>query len=121
MIDNNKNGRPIMMKPMAGGSIKLTIGPDGIPQTESDRGIEMKDMPIKAIGLTNLLDLAQIVMSKTSGRTMILGTFKDGGTFEIIYTDSGRLEELAGTQIHTQISTTDPDGNILMLGQKISA
>jgi uncharacterized DUF497 family protein len=121
-VPDKKDGpnRRLLMKSMDGEPVSLSIGtrPDGIPEVTSKNGIKFGGMQIKAIGIENLLHLARITFSKVEERTMIIGSFKDGGAFEIVYTDSGKIEGLTGTDIMTKISTIDPKGNVLTLLMK---
>ncbi|PJI40419.1 hypothetical protein [Ferrovibrio sp.] len=90
---------------------KITIDPTtGTPTVNLEN--------LKKISIGNILDLKSYKMSVMDGRTMHTMEFKDGGTAEVTYSSTGKLEVFSVEQGYTTIQNTAEHGAAITLNMK---
>lgn len=72
--------------------------------TLDEEGISVDLGKIKSIGIENILDLKAYNMSREGDRIMHVLEFSDGGTCEVTYLVTGKLEVFNGHRLSVQIS-----------------
>ncbi len=73
---------------------------------EGTASISLPDR-INAVSIGNIVDVVSHEISKEAGATLHIATFRNGGSFHLLYLDDGTVKDIGGERINVTITEDD--------------